>query len=201
MTRHQLVDAEKRLVRREYHFFEWENPDDLIQADLTRFNGVPLLTMEDDHSRKGWVLRLKDEKDNTVVEGMKNLHDWNYGNLLTDNGSQFSRRNSVMKKYCDQYLIDKHIWTSVHHPQTMGKLSNFQKGLKRFLRHRLENSIDLYAIDECISIYVDWYNNGKKVSTTGYYPEERYSGKRDTGCYARLIKVLNWTEYYQYLLL
>lgn len=54
--------------------------------------------MEDDHSRKGWVLRLKDEKDDTVVEGMKNLHDWNYGNLLTDNnGSQFSRRNSVMK--------------------------------------------------------------------------------------------------------
>jgi hypothetical protein len=74
--------------------------------------------MEDDHSRKGWALRLKDEKDDTVVEGMKNLHDWNYGNLLTDNnnGSQFSRRNSVMKKYCDQYLTDKHIWTSVHHP-------------------------------------------------------------------------------------
>lgn len=48
----------------------------------------------------------------------------------------------------------------------MGKLSNFQKGLKRFLRHRLGNSIDLHAIDECISIYVDWYNNGKKVSTT-----------------------------------
>ena len=63
----------------------------------------PLLTMEDDHSRKGWVLRLKDEKDDTVVEGMEKLHDWNYGNLLTDNGSQFSRRNSVMKKYCDQY--------------------------------------------------------------------------------------------------
>ena len=190
LTRHQLVDAEKRLVRREYQFFEWDNPDDLIQADLTRFNGVPLLTMEDDHSRKGWALRLKDEQDDTVVEGMKNLHDWNYGNMLTDNGSQFIRRNSVMKKYCDQYLTDKHIWTSVHHPQTMGKLSNFQKGLKRFLRHRLENSTDLHAIDECISIYVDWYNNGKKVSTTGYYPEERYSGKRDTGCYARLVKVL-----------
>jgi len=41
LTRHQLIDAEKRLVRRrEYHFFEWDNPDDLIQADLTRFNGT-----------------------------------------------------------------------------------------------------------------------------------------------------------------
>ena len=119
------------------------------------------------------------------------MHDWNYGNLLTDNnGSQFSRRNSVMKKYCDQYLTDKHIWTSVHHPQTMGKLSNFQKGLKRFLRHRLENNTDLHTIDECISIYVDWYNNGKKVSTTGYYPLKKGTLERDTGCYARLVKVL-----------
>ena len=43
LTRHQLVDAElRRLVRRrEYQFFEWDNPDDLIQqADLTRFNGT-----------------------------------------------------------------------------------------------------------------------------------------------------------------
>jgi len=56
LTRHQLVDAEKRLIRKEYKFFEWDNPDDLIQqADLTRFNGIPLLTMEDDHSRKGWM--------------------------------------------------------------------------------------------------------------------------------------------------
>ena len=37
--------------------------------------------------------------------------------------------------------------------------------------------------------YVDWYNNGKKVSTTGEYPEERYSGKR-YWMYAKLVKVL-----------
>jgi hypothetical protein len=120
LTRHQLVNTEKRLVRRrEYQFFEWDNHDDLIQADLTRFNGVPLLTMEDDNSRKGWmgVTTERWEEEDTVVEGMKNLHDWNYGNLLTDNnGSQFSNRNSVMKKYCDQYMTDKHIWTSVPHP-------------------------------------------------------------------------------------
>ena len=95
-----------------------------------------------------------------------------------------------MKKYCDQYLTGTHIWTSIHYPQTMGKLSNAQRGLKRFLIHRLRMSTDHEDIDRCISVYVDWYNNGKKVSTTGYYPEERYSGKRDTGCYARLVKVL-----------
>jgi hypothetical protein len=101
-----------------------------------------LLTTEDDHSRKnGWALRLENELDGTVVAGMKKLHGWKYANLLmTDNGSQFSRRNSVMKKYCEEYLTEKHIWSSVHHPQPPGRLSAFQKGLKSFLRYRLGNS-------------------------------------------------------------
>ena len=50
----------------------------------------------------------------------------------------------------------------------MGKLSNAQKGLKRFLTHRIEWK-DLQAVDESISIYIDWYNNSKKMSSS-YYP-------------------------------
>ena len=75
--------------------------------------------MEDDHSRKLWAARLENETDDTVVDSMKHLHEQKYDSLLTDNGSQFSRRNSVMKKCCDQYLTGTHIWTSIHHPQTM----------------------------------------------------------------------------------
>jgi hypothetical protein len=30
-----------------------------------------------------------------------------------------NRKNSTMRTYCDQYLTGKHIWTSIHHPQTM----------------------------------------------------------------------------------
>jgi hypothetical protein len=46
----------------------------------------------------------------------------------------------------------------------MGKLSNAQRGLKKFLIHRLGRRItDDKSIDRCISVYVDWYNNGKKV--------------------------------------
>jgi len=67
--------------------------------------------------------RLEDETDDNVVGGMKRLlHDQEYGSLLTDNGSQFNRKNSTMRRYCDQYLTGKHIWTSIHHPQTMGNL-------------------------------------------------------------------------------
>jgi hypothetical protein len=62
--------------------------------------------------------------------------------------------------------------------------------MKAFLRHRLGRTRDSKAIDECITIYVDWYNNGKLVFTTRYYPEERYSGKRDLSLYQRLVKAL-----------
>lgn len=189
LARNGLVEAERRL-QREYKRFEWGHPDELIQSDLTSFNGFPILTLEDDHSRKGWALRLEDAKDDRVVCGMQELHPEVYENLLTDNGKQFARNNSTMRKYCEQYLTGKHIWSSVHHPQTLGKLSNFQKGMKAFLRHRLGRERDPEAIDECITIYVDWYNNGKMVSTTKCYPEERYSGKRDLGWYQRLVKAL-----------
>jgi hypothetical protein len=40
------------------------------------------------------------------------------------------------------------------------------------------------------SSYTDWCNNGKKISTTKCYPEERYSGHRDDGWYVRFVKAL-----------
>jgi transposase InsO family protein len=69
----------------------------LIQADITYFNGVPLMTMEDDHSRNGWATSMIDQTDERVVHAMKTLHPDKYENLLTDNGSQFSRKNFRIK--------------------------------------------------------------------------------------------------------
>lgn len=190
LARNDLVEAERRAIRR-YRSFEWGHPDELIQCDLTEFNGFPILTMEDDHSREGWAGRIDDATDDMVVDGMVRLHPGAYENLLTDNGSQFCRMNSTMRKYCEGQVTGKHIWSSVHHPQTLGKLSAFQKGLKRFLVHRLGRSTDEDAIDGSIRIYVNWYNNGKKVRTTKCYPEERYSGTRDLNWYERLVNALN----------
>ncbi len=133
LARNGLVEAEKRL-QKEYKSFEWGRPDQLVQADITYFNGVPLMTMEDDNSRKGWATSMIDQSEERVLYAMGKLHPEKYDNLLTDNGSQFSRKNSSMKKYCERNITGTHIWTSVHHPQTMGKLSNMQKG---FLKHRL----------------------------------------------------------------
>ncbi len=191
LARNDLVEAERR-AREAYRSFEWGHPDELVQADLTTFNGYPLLTMLDDHSREAWAGRVESPAtDDVVVEGMTHLHPKVFENLLTDNGSQFSRMNPTMRKYCEWYVTGKHIWSSVHHPQTLGKLSAFQKGLKAFLIHRLGKNRDKDAIDESIRIYVDWHNNGLKVRTTGCYPEVRYSGRRDPRWYVRLVKALN----------
>ena len=201
-------------IQHEWRFFEWGHPNHLmseeailppmwakpcfanIQADLTKFNGVNLLTMEDDNGRKGWALALKDAKDKTVIAGMKTLVEIRYDDLLTDNGSQFSGRNSEMRKYCEEFINEKHIWTSVHHPQTMGKLSAYQKALKRFLRHMLGGSRDIAKINHWIKVYNHWYNNGRYHSAIDTYPEVRYSGKRDDSWYPNidiLFEKYNWS--------
>jgi len=189
LVRTQEIEKEKR-IQNDWKFFEWGHPRRLIQGDLTKFNGVPILTMEDDHSRKGWAVSLPDQRDVTVVNGMKKLVNDRYDNLLTDNGSQFSRKNSVMRKYCEGHLNEKHIWTSVHHPQTMGKLSAYQKALKRFLRHRLGCSRNRAKIDHWISVFNGWYNNGKYHLSIRTVPEERYSGRVDDNWYVKLVKAL-----------
>jgi hypothetical protein len=131
-----------------------------------------------------------DQSEERVIYAMKALHPEKYENLLTDNGSQFSRKNYTMKKYCEENITGRHIWTSVHHPQTMCKLSSAQKGLKRFLRHRLGRSTNMKEIDENIRAYMDFYNNAVAVSTTGYISEKRYSGSADEDWYSRLVKAL-----------
>ncbi len=189
LVRHGLIEREKRL-QKEYRRFEWGHPNRLIQADITKFNGVPILTLEDDHSRKGWSIPLRDQRDVTVIAGMKALIKIKYDNLLTDNGSQFSRVNSVMRKYCEQYLNEKHIWTSIHHPQTMGKLSAYQKWLKHFLRHRLKGSRNRQKIAKEIRIYNQYYNNGRFHSVIQTYPEMRYSGELDPDWFESFVKSL-----------
>lgn len=189
LVRRGIIESEKR-AKKDWKRFEWGHPNHLLQVDLTRFNGIPLLTMEDDYSRRGWAIRLANQKDKTVVRGMKKLFKIRYDNLLTDNGTQFNRKNRVIREYCEKHINEKHIWTSIHHPQTLGKLSAFQKGLKRFLHHKLGISRDIHEVDCYIEIYVHWYNNGKYHSAIDTYPEERYSGQRDIEWYNHLVKSL-----------
>ena len=187
------IERERR-IKKEFKPFEWHHPNRLIQADLTLFNGIPILTMEDDYSRKGWAIALRNQKDTTVIRGMKKLIKMKYDNLLTDNGSQFSRRNSEMRKYCEEFLNEKHIWTSVHHPETMGKLSAFQKAMKRFLHFHIPGSRKMKELNSFIEIFVKWYNNGKYHSSIKTFPEVRYSGNRADDWYESIVKDLKLDE-------
>ena len=193
LRRHNEVKKERQF-QKQWKFFEWGHSDRLLQVDLTKLNGVPILTILDDHSRKGWALALPNMKDRTVIRGMKKLIRHRFDNLLTDNGSQFSRKNSAIRKYCDEFVREKHIWTSVHHPQTMGKLSVYQKGLKRFLKHRVKKRRKRVEINHWIRVYDNWYNNGKYHSSIGTVPEMRYSGVLDNNWYENLVKELKLTD-------
>jgi len=195
LVRRGEIEREKR-NRKEWRRFEWGHPNRLIQADLTYFNGVPILTMEDDRARKAWALALKDQIDETVADGMKTLITVRYDNLLTDNGSQFSRRNAVIRRYCEECINEKHIWANIHHPQTLGKLSAYQNGLKRFLRHRLGNSRNRVDINKWAAIYNIWYNNGRHHSSIGTMPEARYSGNPDQSWFSKITRVLKLKNLY-----
>jgi len=52
LVRRGIIESEKR-AKKEWKHFEWSHPNRLIQTYLTKFNGIPLLTMEDDYSRRG----------------------------------------------------------------------------------------------------------------------------------------------------
>lgn len=189
LVREGEIQREKEELRN-WRRFVWGRPNQLIQADLTEFNGVQILTAIDDHSRRAWATALRDRDERTVIDGLRRLLPFKFENLLTDNGSQFGRSNTEMREFCRERVLKKHIWTSIHHPQTMGKLSVYQKGLKRYLIHRLKDSQDVDAINAEIAIYNDFYNNGRWHAGVQGVPEERYSGTPDRHWYMRLVKAL-----------
>ncbi len=193
-ARNGEVAAEKR-KQDESKPFEWGRPNQLIQSDLTEFNGVPIFTGLDDHSRKLWAGRIPDEYDDTIVCEMERVLPSKFDNLLTDNGPQFSRANSAMRVFCEKHVREKHIWSSPHHPQTLGKLGVQQKSLKRFLRHRLGNAIDFLEMDRLIAVYTDYVNNCRWNRRTGCSPEERYSGRSDANAAIRLLATVKLWDF------
>ncbi len=71
-------------------------------------------------------------------------------------------------------------------PSSTDKLSNMQKGLKRFLR--LGDSTNMYEIDRCIEVHLNFYNNAAINRSTGSVPAQ--SNRVDEKWYSRLIKAI-----------
>jgi hypothetical protein len=167
--------------------FDWKRPNNLIQSDLTEFNDIPILTMEDDHTRHAWSQIIADESAETVAAAMRGLIPYKFNNLLTDNGPQFSKKNKSFRAYLKDYVLKNHIRASIRHPQTLGKISAYQKGLKRFLRYKLGNSCNRILIKVLLRAYNLFYNNGRYHRITKGIPSQIYSGKRDENWFNRMI--------------
>ncbi len=55
-----------------------------------------------------------------VTNAMKKLHPDKYENLITDNGSQFSKKNSDMRHYCEESITGAYLYSSsTDHGQTV----------------------------------------------------------------------------------
>ena len=186
--------GEKPPGKKKWKSFDWKKPDHLVQSDWTYFNNVPILTMEDDHSREGWAMDVSCVEAPTLAACMHILHPKKIDNLLVDNARQFRPTNSHMREYLDHNVTGKLIHTSLRHPQTMGKLSQYQKKMKRFLSYRLGGSRSRQRIRIEIRTWNLWYNNGKYHSVIKGYPEMLYSGKTETNWYMKLIKRLKLEE-------
>jgi hypothetical protein len=120
-------------IETKFKRFDWKYPNNLLQSDLTLFNGLPILAMEDDHTRFAWSDLIDDESAETVADGMHELVPFKFNNLLTDNGPQFSKKNPFLSAYLNEHVLKDHIHASVCHPETLGKFSRYQNGLNSYI--------------------------------------------------------------------
>ncbi|MBM4250325.1 MAG: transposase family protein [Euryarchaeota archaeon] len=146
--------------------------------------------MEDDHSRFAWSDTIEDESAETVAEGMHELVPFKFNNLLTDNGPQFSKKNESFLKYLKNHVLKNHIHSSINHPQTLGKMSAYQKGLKGFLEYKLGDSCDRFLIRPLVRAYNLFYNNGRRHRIINRTPAESYSGGKDRNWFMKMMRIL-----------
>jgi len=189
LRRNGLMEPPK-LAETDWMKFDWKRPNNLLQSDLTQFNGVPILAMEDDHSRFAWSDVLEDESTETVTKGMHALVPFKFNNLLTDNGPQFSNKNPVFIAYLHKHVLEGHIHASVGHPETLGKISVYQKGLKNFLKYKLSDSCDWSLTKLLIKAYNLFYNHGRRNRMTKGIPAELYPGKKDRNWFIKMMRIL-----------
>jgi len=151
--------------------------------------------MEDDHTRFVWSDIIDNESTGTVAAGMHELVPFKYNNLLTDNGPQFSKKNTSFLDYLKKHVRKDHIHSSFYHPQTLGKISSYQKGLKKFLRYLLGDSCDKFLIKPLIKAYNLFYNNGRRNRMTEEIPAELYSGRKDDNWFSKMMRILKSGSY------
>jgi len=130
---------------------------------------------------------------------MHELVPFKFNNLLTDNGPQFSKKNPFLIAYLKKHVINDHIHATVGHPQTLGKISAYQKGLKNFLSFKLGDSSNRFLIRPLIKAFNLFYNNGRHHRIIKGTPAEIYSGKKDENWFRKMMRILKSGSYSRHI--
>ena len=155
--------------------FERPDPNYMWQIDGTKIgNGKWLIPVEDDCSRY-WIDYVVSDSNNTEVitkllEKCISMHGKPL-QILTDNGTEFGgngKGNNMFDKWCRKMDI-LHIRSSIHKPETVGKISKLQFTIS-------------YELPYCYNDYefCRWrYNHDRPhQSLNGLTPSQVYFGER-----------------------
>jgi hypothetical protein len=154
--------------------------------------------MEDDHSRHAWSQVIADESAETVAVSTRDLIPHKFNNLLTDNGAQFSKKNISFCGYLKDRVLKNHIRASIRHPQTLGKISAYQNGMKRFPRYKLGDSCNRMLVNILLKAYNLFYNNGRRHRIAKGIPSRIYSRKREENWFNKMMRILKAGSYTPY---
>ena len=161
---------------------------DTVNLGIVDNNGnkVKAYPVVDDCSRVATAYVADEHSNYEATNGLKRFVE-KYGkpdNSQTDNGVEFTnkylseenpkRQKEAVKSGYEQYLDQKKIRHKLIRPRTPqlnGKVERFNQTLKRSLRGRLKDGMNIPQIQEIVDKFLDWYNNVRPhVSLNGLTP-------------------------------
>ena len=156
-------------------------------------NKIKAYPVVDDCSRVA-VVHVADEHSNyEATNGFKKFIE-KFGKpkkSQTDNGTEFTnkylseenpkREKEAVKSGYEQYLEEQEIEHKLIRPRTPqlnGKVERFNYTLKRSLKGRLENGMNIAQVQEIVDGFLDWYNNIRPhTSLNGLTPYQMFCQK------------------------
>jgi len=181
LHRHGLIDIEASEKRRPWQRFERAAPNELWQMDFKGHFALDdgqrchPLTVVDDHSRYGVVLRAcANEQRGSVVAALTGAFR-RYGlpdAMLMDNGppwgKDFEHRHTKLTAWLMRLGIEP-LHGRPFHPQTQGKNERFNGTLKREVIAR-ESFADLRAVQQRFDTWLEVYNCQRPHQALGDEP-------------------------------
>jgi putative transposase len=174
---HRRGMLKKDKIKRKFHCYEYEKPNDLWHMDFTEFRvkGYKtqyIVAITDDHSRYLVCFGIFEQKSSinclSVLISAVKRHGLPKA-LLTDNGKQFI--SALFDGYLDSMAI-KHRRTRPYNPRCNGKIERWFRSLKDKLKRKIYKNPGELAKE--VSLFVGSYNYRPKRVLNWQTPKQRY---------------------------